>query len=44
MQILCSFAETTYTPSGDENFVSMNASALSEETTYTPSGDENASR
>ena len=37
------FAETTYTPPGDENFVIIvEHSAVIRETTYAPSGDENA--
>ena len=42
MQILCSFAETTYTPSGDENTAEFAACSIPCETTYTPSGDENS--
>ena len=42
MQILCPFAEITYTPSGDENVLSVHLFPHFSETTYTPSGDENA--
>ena len=42
MQILCPFAETTYTPPGDENVGWKWCShRTSWETTYTPPGDEN---
>lgn len=42
MQILCPFAETTYAPSGDENFTQAAPRLVQRiETTYTPPGDEN---
>ena len=41
MRVLCPFAETTYTPPGDENvFVQLFVIKIIE-TTYTPPGDEN---
>ena len=43
MQILCPFAEITYTPSGDENRMHRVHREKGAEITYTPSGDENAS-
>ena len=36
MRILCPFAETTYTPPGDENFAIAPACIVSNETTYPP--------
>ena len=44
MRILCPFAETTYTPLGDENAVLLSVFPDAQETTYTPLGDENMIR
>ena len=42
MRILCPFAETTHTPSGDENLGQLlKLFTLENEITYTPLGDEN---